>query len=207
MRLQNIEFIHIHEDQRYSDTLPEGEEKTYVFLVAPKQSLRAEISVSLEGRNAKAQLLGIIIPQRNIEVHLSTTQLHKSPDSVSVCLLRSLVLNDSLVSYQGNIFIGKRSQGSDAFQHHDSMLLSWHARVQTRPILEILHHAVSCKHGVSMHPIPDDVLWYAKTRLLHQKQIERIYVDGFIRKITDMIPDSHIRDLVYNQCRNITKTL
>lgn len=198
-----IIFKHIQESGKISYALNTGEKKIYLFLLTPKHSIDVDISIHLKGKQTNATAYAIVIPQGLTDVHLTTRQLHESGESTSKFLLHSLVLSDSLVSYNGTVYIGKQAKGSDAFQQHDSMLLSPHARVQTRPTLEILNNNVSCKHGATIHPMPSDMLWYAKTRGVNQKQAEALYIDGFIKTFLLSIPDSNVCDLVYNQCRKI----
>jgi Fe-S cluster assembly protein SufD len=200
----HVEFIDIiNAKQEISFELSNASDKTIVFLLSPKESLKITLSVYLKGRYSNARIIGIVIPERIVDIELFTSQIHESPDTASVCMIRSVMLNDSFLSYQGNILIGKKAKGSDAFQHHDSLLLSPKAKVKTRPVLEILQNAVSCKHGVTIHPIPEDLIWYAKTRSLRELQIKKMYIDGCIKKSIEIIPDSHIKNLVYNRCRKI----
>jgi len=201
---KEVEFFDILDtSQEISFELSHEMDKTIVFLLTPREPSKVTVSVNLKGRYAKVHIIGIVIPEKIVDINLYTTQIHESPDSTSVCMVRSIMLNDSILSYQGNIMIGARAKGSDAFQHHDSLILSRKARVKTRPVLEILQNAVSCRHGVTIHPIPEDLIWYAKTRLLSEKQIQRMYIEGCVKKTIEIIPDSHIRNLVYNRCRKI----
>ncbi len=188
------------QDREYEYRLGDGEEATIVFVVPATGALRTSVSVNLEGSRAKASLLGIIIPQAYAEVEVYTRQIHAQPDSVSSSRLRSLVGHDSRVFYQGNIYIAPGASGTDAFQQHDSMLLSAKSRVDTRPVLEILNHEVRCRHGVSIHPMSPDILWYAKTRGLSQEEALRLYADGFLRSLLSNLTDGRFRENVYNQC-------
>lgn len=200
-KANQIQFHHIHEDAgSLSYILKMGEQKTFVFLITPARTLQVDISIELRGKDSKATMFGIVLPQNGASVYLATRQIHQSADSTSSFLLRSLLLTDSLVSYTGNIYIGRGAHGSDAFQQHDSMLLSPHARVQTKPVLEILQNDVSCKHGATIHPIPEEILWYAKTRTLNQKQAELLYVNGFLKNLISRIPDPHLQKILEKQC-------
>ena len=194
-------FHHIYQgNNTLSYILKNGEHKTFVFLITPTRTLQADISIELRGKDTKASVFGIVLPQNGASVFLTTRQVHKSAFSTSSFLLRSLLLTDSFVSYTGNIFIGDSANGSDAFQQHDSMLLSSHARVQTKPVLEILQNDVSCKHGATIHPIPEEIMWYAKTRTLNQKHAELLYVNGFLKNLISRIPDPHMQKILEKQC-------
>ena len=198
----SVIFEHVKSDTNvFPLTIHAHEEKTYIFLLTPKKPMHVDVSVLLSEKQSRVTVYGIIIPELHADVHITTRQVHQNTDSTSLFIFRSLLLSDASVSYNGGIVIGKKAKRSYAFQQHDSMILSPHAKVETRPTLEILNNNVTCKHGTTIQTIPQDILWYAHTRGIGKKQAETLYAQGFIQTIIDKIPDLTIQDLVYNQCK------
>ncbi|OGG16661.1 hypothetical protein A3D78_07720 [Candidatus Gottesmanbacteria bacterium RIFCSPHIGHO2_02_FULL_39_14] len=183
----------------------DGAEKTFIIcLIDKKDQNDHRLSVIIKGKNAKVQILGLIIGQGKQKINLFTLQDHLVQNSVSDLLVKSVLFDSSKFYYEGLIKIEKNAQKSNAYQKNQNLLMSANAWADSRPKLEILANDVRCTHGVTIGKIDPEVLYYLKTRGLSEKQAEHLIIEGFFKDILDRIPDQKIVD---HLTKKISKTV
>ncbi len=166
------------------------------YILIGLKSGEKDIVIRMEGKQAKADLIGIFIGKNNTDMKVRTLQHHLSPYSVSDLVFKSVLYDQSKFSYQGLIKIENEAQDTNAYQKNDNLILSPSAHVDTKPELEILADQVKCSHGATVGQIDKEQIFYLTSRGLPQKEAERIIIEGFLKSVLERIEDKDAYDKV-----------
>jgi Fe-S cluster assembly protein SufD len=153
------------------------------FIVTGEKSMDISISLILGGKHTHASIGIVNYLSGNASVRLKTVQHHKTGNSQSNILVKTVVSDKSSFVFDGSIVIDRNADKTDAYERNENLILSGDSRIVTRPTLEILSSDVRCTHAAATGEIPFDKLWYLKTRGLSDKEAETVYVEGFIRSV------------------------
>ena len=169
-----------------------GENKTFVLFLAKKGNLQGRLEIIIRGKNADIRILGIIIGSLNQKISLYTFQDHQKEGSVSDLLIKSVLFNNSRLSYEGLIRISRGAQKSNAYQKNQNLLMSPTSMADSRPKLEILANDVRCTHGATVGKIDPEILYYLGSRGISQNTAEKLVIEGFFKDVLDRIRDKKI---------------
>jgi len=104
------------------------------------------------------------------------------------------VLNDkSRGVFNGKVFVRENAHGTDAQQSNKNLLLSDHARVDTKPQLEIFNDDVKCSHGATVGQLEEEELFYLLTRGLPETLARNLLTYGFAEEIISKIAIESIK--------------
>ena len=138
----------------------DNQEKTFIIFLDKGIDQNGQISIILDGKNAKVQILGLIIGQDNQKINLFTLQDHQKEQCISDLLVKSVLFENSKFYYEGLIKIGKSAQKSNAYQKNQNLLMSARSWAHSRPKLEIMANDVRCTHGATIGKIDPEILYY-----------------------------------------------
>lgn len=175
-------------------SVQDGENKIFLIYLISDSDHTGEVKIRIDGRNAKVQILGIIIASGKQKINLYTLQDHLQPKSISDLFIKSVLFDEAILNYKGLIKIQKNAQGSNAYQKNQNILMSDRCKADSRPYLEILANDVRCTHGVTIGKIDIQQLYYLQSRGLTQKQATQLLLSGFFREVTERIPDQNMND-------------
>ncbi|EPJ23147.1 hypothetical protein CP08DC60_1084B, partial [Chlamydia psittaci 08DC60] len=82
--------------------------------------------------------------------------------------------------FEGGIHITSQGVFSDAYQKHDTLLLSDDACVTTFPRLEILTDDVKASHGAAVGPLDPQQIFYMQSRGMTREEAQKKLVQGFL---------------------------
>ena len=117
-----------------------------------------------------------------------TVMDHRKPNGGSH-QLHKMILDDSAHAvFNGKIFVQQDAQKIDAYQLNRTLLLSDHARVNTKPQLEIFADDVKCTHGATVGQLEDDQLFYMRTRGIDEESARDMLVYAFAAEVIETIP-------------------
>lgn len=165
----------------FSYVMTKKENLAVDLVIRSAVSFAAKFSLTMKAAGGKATVRCIVLPEKGASVRLTTLQNHVAPNAKSDVLVKSVITDTSVVTFQGNVSIGKHAKKSDAYQKNENLLFGDGGVINTSPTLEILNNDVRCTHGVTTGTIPDDVLWYIETRGISKAAAKALYIDGFIR--------------------------
>jgi len=181
-------FKELTEDHpSYTYIMTEKENTHIDILIKGSVSFSGEVNIHLNTIGGTAFVRCYLLPEHHAAIKLITHQMHNAPKTKSDLLVRSLVKDTSSVTYKGNVYIAKLAKGSDAYQKNENLVIGDGCVISSEPTLEILSNDVRCTHGVTTGSIPEDILWYLKTRGLTDIQAKELYVQGFIHDIISHI--------------------
>lgn len=169
------------------------EKKTFLIFLTGEKDQSGEVKIIIKGKNARVQILGIIIGFGKGKINLYTLQDHKREESVSDLYIKSTLFDEAKFYYSGLIKIEKNAQKSNAYQKNQNILLSPYSWAESKPYLEILANDVRCTHGATIGKIDKEQLYYLATRGLTENQATQLILEGFYQDILHRIPDEQIK--------------
>ena len=154
---------------------------------------RFEIRVNqLEG-NAKTKIKGLQITKNNDQIATYTKIQFNGPNGFLDQINKSLADNKSNAVFEGAIIVPKIAQKTDASQLSRNLLLSRHAKIDTKPQLEIIADDVKCKHGATIAQLNSEELFYMRSRGLTLTEASQLQLSSYFQEIIECIPISKER--------------
>ena len=124
---------------------------------------------------------------------------HAEPRAQSRQLHKAIVDGSARAIFNGRILVAKGASGTDAQQQSRNILLSDHARVDTKPQLEIENDDVKCAHGAAIGQLDADELFYLQSRGLDLASAKNLLTYGFASDLLGRIPVASLRRALRQQ--------
>ena len=154
---------------------------------------RFEIRINqLEG-NAKTNIKGIQITKNKDQIATYTKIQFNGPNGFLDQINKSLADEQSHAVFEGSIIVPKIAQKTDASQLSRNLLLSKHAKIDTKPQLEIIADDVKCKHGATISQLNEEELFYLRSRGLTLAEASQLQLSSYFQEIIAYIPVSKNR--------------
>lgn len=160
------------------------------FIVERNASLRVELLVAstdaviditciMRGESAQAVINGAYVLRDENSLRITTMQHHEAAHTKSTLVMKGIVDDSARAEYSGMIRVEKNARCSVSSQENKNMLLSDKARAISVPKLEVLTHDVHCFHGSAVGRFDADHLFYAASRGIDEKHMQRLLVQAF----------------------------
>ena len=145
--------------------------------------LRRNINIHLQEAHANCQLLGTYHgkDKSHIDHHLNVFHEHSHCESDQ--FYKGVVDDQSRVVFNGKIYVAKDAQKSISHQKNDTILLSAHAEIDTKPELEIYANDVICSHGATVGALDEAALFFLCTRGISETQARDMLLSAFMREV------------------------
>jgi Fe-S cluster assembly protein SufD len=150
--------------------------------------------VALVGRNADAQVNGVMFTEGRQQLVYNTLQHHEAPACKSDLLYKGALQDRSRLVWRGMIKVDKAAQKTDGYQRNDNLMLSKESRADSIPGLEIEADDVRCTHGATSGRVDTDQIFYAQARGLTADEAARLVVAGFFQQVFDRITIAPVRE-------------
>ena len=150
--------------------------------------------VALTGRNAEAQVNGVMFTEGRQHLVYNTLQHHEAPACRSDLLYKGALQDRSRLVWRGMIKVDKAAQKTDGYQRNDVLMLSEESRADSIPGLEIEADDVRCTHGATSGRVDAEQIFYAQARGLTADEAARLVVAGFFQQVFDRITIPAVRD-------------
>ena len=150
--------------------------------------------VALTGKDAEAQVNGVMFTQGKQHLCYNTHQHHKAEFCFSDLLYKAALQDTSRTVWRGMIQVDEEAQRTNAYQRNDNLMLATSARADSIPGLEIEADDVRCTHGSTSGRVDDQQLFYAMTRGYTRQEAVRMIVTGFFQQVFDRITIESVRE-------------
>lgn len=154
---------------------------------------RHDISVVMNHEGAECWVDGLYVVGKDQHTDTHSVIDHKQPYCNSHQLYKGILKDNSRAVFNGKIFVREGAQKTDAMQTNKNLLLSAHARVDTKPQLEIYADDVKCAHGAAVGQIDQDELFYLKTRGINPELGTSLLTYGFAEEVIGKMGIESIR--------------
>lgn len=162
---------------------------------------RTDYKISLEGENSEAFLHGIWSLTDKKEAHAHILMEHQAPNCRSNQHFKGILRDTSRSSFEGKILVRQLAQKTEAFQRNQNLLLSDHARADSKPNLEIFADDVKASHGATFGQLNEDELFYLRTKGLSKEVAQSLLLEGFCRELVDALPSEELKQSILKYLR------
>jgi len=184
--LVNTTKIHQHKQSTYTNSC-------FTFSGA---LVRNNLNTAIAAEFAEAHLFGLFVTKGNQLVDNHTLVDHLKPNCQSNELYKGIVGGKSTAVFNGQIFVEKDAQKTNAYQSSKNILISDDATVNAKPELEIYANDVKCSHGTSTGKVDENALFYLKARGIGEESARKLLLRAFAHEVIDQLKNETIKEKV-----------
>ena len=96
--------------------------------------------------------------------------------------------------FNGQVYVPKPAQLTNASQLNRNLLLSPKSRIDTKPELDIVADNVKCAHGATVSQLAPDEVFYLQSRGINRDQAQRLLIYAFAMEIIEPITVAPLRE-------------
>ena len=170
-----------------------------IYLIMPGVSCDIKLDVTLAGEGAEANVYGAYVCGGEEKVKIAVDMHHDLPHCNSRQLFKGIAGGKSRVDFYGKIIVAKDAQRTEAYQENHNILLSDHAKVDTKPQLEIYADDVKCSHGATIGRLNEEEQFYMRSRGITLEDAKVLQMISFIAPVLDNISDPGQREAIGEQ--------
>lgn len=148
---------------------------------------RTNVYTQLAGENAEARLNGLYLIDGAQHADHQTFVEHLAPACASRELYKGILDGGSHGVFNGKVYVDPIAQKTDGKQTNHALLLSDHARIDTKPQLEIFADDVKCTHGATVGRLDETALFYMRSRGISPSQARRLLTYAFAADVIEKI--------------------
>lgn len=174
------------------------EDTQFVLDLSKLKSGSCVVELIFDKEGVDVELIGVYKLNEGNNLDLSTTTIHKVPNTSCVTKVKGVLGDRSVSNYIGKIVIEKRAQQTSSFLKDDVLVIGDGTKSHSEPILEIEANEVKASHGATAGRIDEGQLYYLMSRGLTEDESKELIIEGFledlIKEIKDEKVQSYIRD-------------
>ncbi|MES2177470.1 MAG: Fe-S cluster assembly protein SufD [Gemmatimonadota bacterium] len=155
---------------------------------------RTNVYTELRGEGCGATLNGLYLGDRDQHIDHQTRIEHVEPNCYSRELYKGILDGDSHGVFNGKVYVHPEAQKTDGKQTNNTLLLSEHARIDTKPQLEIFADDVKCTHGATVGRLDETSLFYMKSRGINARTARELLTYAFAADVLETIELSEVRE-------------
>lgn len=155
---------------------------------------RTNIYTVMEGEGAECVMNGLYLPHGHQHMDHQTRIEHAVPRCASREVYKGIIDGRAHAVFNGKVFVRPEAQQTDGKQTNKNLLLSDHARVDTKPQLEIFADDVKCTHGATVGRLDALSLFYLESRGIPAPAARRILTYGFAADVIETVSLPGVRD-------------
>jgi Fe-S cluster assembly protein SufD len=148
---------------------------------------RTNVYTVLEGDAAECVLNGLYLADGTQHMDHQTYVEHIAPNCPSHELYKGILDGRSHGVFNGKVYVHPEAQKTDGKQSNNNLLLSAHARVDTKPQLEIFADDVKCTHGATVGRLDETALFYLRSRGIGMALARRLLTYAFAADVLERL--------------------
>ncbi|HEX6057483.1 MAG TPA: Fe-S cluster assembly protein SufD, partial [Gemmatimonadaceae bacterium] len=161
--------------------------------VTGAQLSRQNVYTSLDGPGSGATLNGLCMLDDEQHADHQTLIVHAAPDCYSRELYKFVLDGASHGVFNGKVYVHPEAQKTDGKQSNNNLLLSEHARIDTKPQLEIFADDVKCTHGATVGRIDETALFYMRSRGVNETVARQLLTYAFAAEVLEQLEVEEVR--------------
>ena len=154
---------------------------------------RTNIYTHLEGEGCGSTLNGLYMVDGEQHVDHQTLIEHVEPNCFSREVYKGILDGASHGVFNGRVYVHPEAQKTDGKQSNNNLLLSEHARIDTKPQLEIFADDVKCTHGATVGRIDETALFYMKSRGVNATMARQLLTYAFAAEVLEQLEVEEVR--------------
>jgi Fe-S cluster assembly protein SufD len=161
---------------------------------AGAQLSRTNVYSRLLGEGAEVRLNGLYMVDGTQHADHQTFVEHIAPNTASRELYKGILDGNSHGVFNGKVYVDSEAQKTDGKQTNHALLLSDHAKVDTKPQLEIFADDVKCTHGATVGRLDEIGLFYMKSRGIGADNARALLTYAFAAEVLETIELDALRE-------------
>lgn len=154
---------------------------------------RVDLRVLLAGEGAECALYGLYLARGSQLLDHHTLIDHATPHTVSRELYKGILDGRARGVFRGRVHVRPHAQQISAEQTNRNLLLSDDAVANSKPQLEIYADEVRCSHGATIGQLPEQEIFYLRSRGITRAEARALLTYGFAREILEKLPSPALR--------------
>jgi Fe-S cluster assembly protein SufD len=155
---------------------------------------RTNVYTTLGAPGGEARLNGLYLLNGQQHCDHQTFVHHAAEACASRELYKGILDESSHGVFNGKVLVDAIAQKTDGKQTNHALLLSEHAKVDTKPQLEIFADDVKCTHGATVGRIDDTALFYLKSRGVGADMARALLTYAFAADVLETIEEETLRE-------------
>ncbi len=148
---------------------------------------RTNVYTKLEGEGAECVMNGLYMVDGTQHVDHQTSIEHVAANCPSHELYKGILDGRSHGVFNGKVYVHPEAQKTDGKQSNNNLLLSEHARIDTKPQLEIFADDVKCTHGATVGRLDETAMFYLRSRGIGIAQARKLLTYAFAADVLEKI--------------------
>jgi Fe-S cluster assembly protein SufD len=161
--------------------------------------VRNNIEIELEENNTYTSLQAGYIASAKQSMDHQTRINHKVAYCESHELYKGIIDGQATAAFNGKVLVHKDAQKTNAYQQNDTLVISPHALMNSKPQLEIFADDVKCSHGATIGQLDAQSIFYLKSRGIDEATSKQILKEAFLAEVIEKISDIHVREFIKSQ--------
>lgn len=157
---------------------------------------RHDLDVLLQGDRGVVSVRGCTAVNQRRHADIAIDVRHVARDTRADIVWRGLADQRGHAIFAGQLIVAAGADGSDTALSNKNLLLSAHAEVDTRPVLEIHADEVKAAHGATVGQLDERSLFYLRARGIPFTEAKRILTLAFAREPLLQVVDGPLRVLL-----------
>ncbi len=181
------------DETKYIYDIKEGDIFNFVFFIDGGFRYNIDLRFNFLGENSR---LNAFIIEKGIEGHdlnLNIVSTHTKKNSHGRIFIRRVMDDYSNSFINGNLVMEKNAGGSSDFFDERTLILGENIVSKVIPSLEINPSDVLVSHLSSLSSIPEDELFYLRSKGVNCDESINLIKEGFLLSILDKISDQMLK--------------
>jgi Fe-S cluster assembly protein SufD len=156
---------------------------------------RHDLDATLAGEQAELIVRGCSMVTKRRHADINIDARHRAKNTRADIVWRGLADQRGHGIFAGQLIVEEGADGADAALSNKNLLLSPHAEIDTRPVLEIYADEVKAAHGATVGRLDERSLFYLRSRGIADADARRILQLAFAREPLLHLADATLRDI------------
>src|SRR5699024_10087815 len=126
-------------------------------------------------------------------LYIPTCRSYYLPDCESHQDYKGIYADRSTGIFNGKIFVDKIAQKLNAYQQNNNIVVDDRATINAKPQLEIFADDVRCSHGCTIVQLPEESLFYLRSRGIPKKEAEAVMMYAFANTALESVSIPSLR--------------
>lgn len=168
-----------------------------IFISLHGGKIENNVTVNLNGERANVDISSLSLFDGNQIISNKLLVVHNKPNCTSHQLFKGILDDNAQSHFNGMINVVKDAQQTEAYQENHNLVLSDTVKVTTEPQLEIYADDVRCSHGATVGRLPDDEVFYMRSRGISEKGAKLLQLLAFAFTVLEKIDNTQLRDRMF----------
>ncbi|MBI4117890.1 MAG: SufD family Fe-S cluster assembly protein [Parcubacteria group bacterium] len=149
--------------------------------------------------SARCEQRLVFFGNHNQKYHFDEKHIFHSPNAHGRFYDTGFLFDSAKSSYVSNILIEKGAQKTDSRLEMESFVFGKNSHSTMVPSLEIHANDVKAGHAGKIAHIPEESLFYLKSRGLSEVQAFSLFIEGVLSHFTSRINDARIQEIILKE--------